>query len=308
MEKIIDLGKIIKRLKLIKDLILLEEFDDVLVHAQKLVDNLNDLSIKEIIDDINLKFYSDAVSKIEIFINKNQTLVIYVNPEIDVLKIEIKKLEIELSTTSDEIIEIEKLIHDFGIIHNRELGEIVRKILELRKNNLKKEQGQSNEKKKEYEEAKKDYDEYNKHYEEIKSEKQFFLTDEEKRLLKSKYRAATKLCHPDVVTDELKEYAEIIFRELQIAYEQNNLKKVIEILETLEKGGIFISKSEGINEKIKLKSEVMKLRNKLSTLKNELNLLKETDTYQTIIKIDNWDEYFINAKQKLSFELENLEN
>jgi hypothetical protein len=47
------------------------------------------------------------------------------DPEIEALKIEIKKRETDVSTASDEVVVVEKLIHDFGIRHNRELGEIV---------------------------------------------------------------------------------------------------------------------------------------------------------------------------------------
>ncbi len=240
-------------------------------------------------------------------INKAK-LILYEDLEIEALKIEIKKLEFEVSSKSDEIAEIEKLIHDFVLIHNKELGEIARRILELRKEKLEGEQGRSEAKKKEFEEAEKDYEQFNRKFEEINSEEHFNLTKEEKIELKNKYRKATKLCHPDVVTDELKEHAEMIFRELQKAYEQNNLQKVTEILEMLEKGEIFISKSEGISEKIKLKSELKKLRNKLNELKTELNELRESDTYQTLTKINDWEEYFKTTKQKLTTELKTLEN
>jgi hypothetical protein len=308
MEASINTGQIIKRLSLVKGLILLEEFEEAALHVKKLNGISEDMAIKEIIIDIDAKFYSDAVRKIEVIINKNQRLTLYEDPEIEALKIEIKKLEIDVSSTSDEVVEIEKLIHDFGIRHSRELGEIVSKILKLRKERLEYEQNESEGKKKEFDEAKKDYEEYSRQYEENKAEKQFELTEEEKAELKAKYRKATKLCHPDVVTDELKEYAETMFRELQEAYDKNDLKKVTEILNALEKGEIFIPKSEGINEKIKLKAEVIKLRKKLNELQNELKELKVTETYQTISKIVNWDEYFKETKQKLSKELISLEN
>ncbi len=124
MEQIIDFGKIIKRLALIKGLILLEDFDDMQSQLDKLKGITDDATINKIIKDIDSKFYSDAVREIETFINENQKLVIYEDPEIESLKIEIKKLEIEVTALSDEIADTEKLIHDFGIRHSRELGEI----------------------------------------------------------------------------------------------------------------------------------------------------------------------------------------
>ncbi len=307
MQMEINIGKVIKRLNLIKELILLEEFDELQSHLAKLDADENNDPIKEIIRDINSKFYSDVVRKIEIFINQNQKVILYQDSEVEALKIEIKKLEMEVSSASDEVTDTEKLIHDFSIRHSRELGEIVSKILNLRKTKLEHEQDGSNEKKKEYEEAKNDYESYSKQYEESKFNNQFELTEEEKQELKLKYRKATKLCHPDVVTDELKEHAEIVFRELQEAYEKNDLKKVREILEMLEKGDMFIPKSEGINEKVRLKAEVIKLRKKYNDLKAELSKLKESETYQTIASIMDWDEYFKETKQKLTKELKTLE-
>ncbi|MBI2270427.1 MAG: J domain-containing protein [Bacteroidetes bacterium] len=306
MEQKTDLGKLIKRLNLIKQLILLEEFDDIASHVEKLVD-VNEDAVKVIYTEIKATRYSDAVRKIEVYINQYQKLSLYEDPEIEALKIEIKRLEISVSTASDEVAEIEKLIHDFGVMHSQELGEIINRLLKYRKEKAYKEKDQSEEKKKEFEEAEKDYEQYSKEYEEAKNQKQFELTEEQKNELKIKYRKASKLCHPDVVTDELKEHAEVIFRELNEAYQKNDLKKVTEILEMLEKGEMFISKSEGINEKIKLKAELIKLRKKFENITVELNTLKQSETYQTIIKIDNWEEYFKQTKLALAQELKTFE-
>ena len=110
-----------------------------------------------------------------------------------------------------------------------------------------------------------------------------------------------------MVADELKENAEIVFRELQQAYEKNDLKKVREIYEMLMKGEMFIAKSDSITEKIKLKAELIKLRNKANELKAELTALTNSDTYQTIIKIEDWDVYFKETKEKLNEELKTIE-
>ncbi len=231
----------------------------------------------------------------------------YADPEAETLKVAIKNLELEINFVSDEIADVEKLIHDFGIRNSNELGDLIIKLLKVRKEKLEREQNGTETKKREFDEAKNEYEQYSKQHEENISEKQVKLTEEEKQELKTKYRKASKLCHPDVVTDEFKAQAEIVFKELQTAYEQNDLKKVIEILKKLEKGDMFIHKSEGINVITKLKSEMINLRNKLTGLKNNLNELKNSETYQTIIKIADWDEYFKLAKEKLIHELKTKE-
>lgn len=51
-----------------------------------------------------------------------------------------------------------------------------------------------------------------------------------------------------------------------------------------------------------------KQRLKVKELKEQLLAIKERDTYKTISSIDNWDEYFINAKLKLRLQLNDLED
>jgi curved DNA-binding protein CbpA len=172
-------------------------------------------------------------------------------------------------------------------------------ILKLRKLKFK-------EDKQKFDEAEKDYEQYNQQFEKEKEKKQFELTDEEKKELKTKFRKATFLCHPDKVNDEFKEAAQKIFIELRAAYEANDLKKVTEILNDLEKGNYFKTKSETIAEKDKLKVEVAKLKGKIRTLEEEIIAIKGSETFMKIIDINDWDEYFNRTKEKLQLELEEL--
>jgi len=232
----------------------------------------------------------------------NSNLTHFIETEISVLKLEIKELELEINTLDNEKAEIEKLIHEFEIKHTKELGEIILEILRLRKEKLEKEVKLNEKKQDEFYEAKRDYDDFQYTYETTKEEKIFDLTPEEKQKLKSKYRKASKLCHPDIVSDDLKEKAEQIFKDLKKAYEQNDLNKVNEILENLEKG-IFISKSDSINEKENLKNILNGLIIKRDNLIKIIDNIKNTNTYKIIIKIPNWDKYFSETKEQLEKEL-----
>lgn len=53
---------------------------------------------------------------------------------------------------------------------------------------------------------------------------------------------------------------------------------------------------------------MQKQRSKVKELKEQLQEIKESDTYKTISSIDNWDEYFASAKQKLTLQLDNLKD
>ena len=126
--------------------------------------------------------------------------------------------------------------------------------------------------------------------------------------LKQKYRKASKLCHPDVVSEDQKELANKIFAELNAAYERNDLQRVKEILENLEQGNFFVNKSDKVNENKLLKAEIEKLRLRIKELKLEVQEIKESETYETIIGIEDWDIYFNVTKEKLQELTKNIES
>jgi hypothetical protein len=295
-----NLSKIIKRLQLIKSLISLEEEDEVDTHVLKLEQLGVTPELETIITSLKEKAYSKAAIAIEQFINHHNNLSIFIDPEIDGLKLEARSLEAKLNKLSDEKADLEKLIHEFGVRHNKELGELILKILKHRKNKAK---GTSEEK-----EAEEDYNNYSQEFEVSKNEKIADLTEEELIDIRKKYRSASKLCHPDVVSEDQKELADKLFTELNKAYEQNDLKKVSEILENLKKGNFFVSKSDTITEKQLLKAEIEKLKIRVSELLQQIESIKKSDAYNTISSIKDWDVYFKEAKEKLENQAKELED
>ena len=336
---VIDYEKICIRLETLKNVILLEDKEDIEFQLGKLRKSLkisgnkgssysspafstsregaeginsdeaklkdedeNISSVLKIFKLVGKENYGEAVKLINEFVNKFRTLTVYVDSEIMALRLEIKALEIQISSLEDEKAEIEKLIHEFEIKYNNELGELIIKILRLRKEKLKEEAKEDETKKQEYEEAEEDYKNFNKNYKVTKDKKIIELTDEQKKELKTNYRKASKLCHPDVVADEFKVQAEQVFKDLKDAYDSNDLGKVNEILNNLEKG-IFTEKSEKISEKNKLNAMAMSLRQKRDEIEVQLNSLKTSETYKTVSELTDWNEYFKGIKEKLESEL-----
>ena len=296
----INLSKIIKRLELIKSLISLEEENEIDAHVFKLEQLGIATELEAIITFLKEKSYSKAAIAIEQFINQHNNVSIFIDPEIDGLKLEAKSLEAKLNKLSDEKADLEKLIHEFGVKHNKELGELILKILKYRKTKAK---GTSEEK-----EAEEDYKNYSQEFEVSKNEKIADLTEEELLEIKKKYRKASKLCHPDVVSEDQKELADKLFRELNKAYEQNDLKTVTEILENLKKGNFFVSKSDTITEKQLMTAEIEKLKIKVSELLQQIELIKKSDAYKTISSIKDWDTYFKETKEKFENQAKELED
>lgn len=292
--------KIIKRLELIKSLIALEEESEINAHIVKLEQLALTLELKSIVSLLQDKAYSKAVTAITTFINKHNQVSFYTDPVLEGLKLEAKVLEAEVNQLSDEKAELEKLIHEFGVRHNNELGELILKILQFKKSKAK---GTTKEA-----EAENDYNDYSKEYGITKDEKISELTVDEQKELKHKYRKASKLCHPDVVSEEQKELADKLFAELNAAYNQNDLQKVSEILENLERGEFFVNKSDAITEKHLLKTEIEKLRLHIKELKEQVLIIKESEAFTTISSIKDWETYFNEAKQKLAEQLIELKS
>lgn len=224
---------------------------------------------------------------------------IFNDPDIRQLRSEIMELEEQFYELTDAKSECEKLLSDFHHRHTIELGNLILEILKLRKLKFKSD-------KIKFEDAESDERQYKEQVELEKKKHQYDLSDEEKIELKKKFRRATFLCHPDKVNEAFKDTAQKIFIELKLAYETNDLKKVSEILSELEKGNYFKAKLEAIKEKDKLIIEILKLKNQIEKLQLEISEIKTSETYKTIIAINDYDKYFREAKQKLTKELEEL--
>jgi len=298
-EVIFPINKIIKRLEILKNHIILEDLEELKKQTIKLSEYDFNTDLLEIINDIQKEEFASAITKIQNFINQNQLLAIWDDPEIAALRFEVKILENQLNGFENEKVELEKLLSDFHHRHSIELGDIILEILKLRKLKYK-------EDKEKHEEAEEDYRQYNEQFNEEKEKIKYELTEEEKLELKKTFRKASFMCHPDKIGDEYKDAAEKIFVDLKDAYDANDLNKVSEILNNLEKGNFFKAMSDTISEKEKLIAASAKLRMQIKTLESEIITIRQSETYQIIINIEDWDAYFKKTRELLEQELQEL--
>ncbi len=298
-EVVFPLNNIIKRLEILQNYIHLEDVEALKAEIIKLKHYNFNTDIEEIIAQLEIQEYAKAILKIQSFIAKNQQLSIWSDPEIAALKLEIKNLENKLNGFDNEKTELEKLLSEFQHRHTRELGELILGILKLRKLKYKEDKAK-------YDEAESDERQYQEQVEIENDKTMFELTEEEKLALKKTFRKATVLCHPDKVSDEFKDAAQTVFIELKTAYDANDLKKVAEILEDLERGNYFKPRSETVSEKALLMSAIAKLRIQIKKLETEIIAIKQDDTFKTVSSITNWNEYFSKTKEILTQEFESL--
>jgi len=301
-EIIFPLNKIIKRLEILNNYILLEDIEELIKETSKLKEYDFNADLLEIIDAVRKDEFASAIIKIQNFISKNLQLTIWTDPEIAALKLEIKNLENQLNGYDNEKIELEKLLSEFQHCHSIELGHIILDILKLRKLKFKAD-------KTKFKEAENDERQYREHVNTEREKEIFELTDEQKLELRKKFRKATVLCHPDKFANEpleIQKQAEVIFKELNEANAKNDFKRVFEILANLEKGILSTVKGDKLTDKDKLRATANRLRVKVKILESEIITIKKSETFNTIINITDWVNYFKGIKEKLLEEFEEL--
>jgi len=251
-------------------------------------------------DDIKANKHEKKISDSQ---SENNVFSVSVTEECsELIKNMIHEMENRILELENEKSEIEKKIFEFNRRHTSELGHLILIYLQKRLKHLENIANAFDE----YVNTKQQFEDYKNSSESALKRECFFLSEEEKVELKSCFRKASKLTHPDVVPDEHKKEAEKIFIELKDAYDRNDLNQVKNILSDLEKG-LFLSGDKDINEREYLLSLFENLRFKVRKMENEINDLKNDKTYLLILSIKDWDDYFSSIKKKLEEELSALE-
>jgi hypothetical protein len=303
-EKKLPLSKILKRLEIIKNYIILEELEDLDGEIRKIIPFDIDHKISEIIHEIKQQNFGSAIKKIETFITLSQSMVTWIDYELEGIKIELKILENELAALEGEKMSIEKLLADFIHQYTRELGDVVLEILYIKSLLVEDDEV-------EYEKAKQEEEDYRQQVDEEEKKVKFELTEEEKGELKKMYRKGVFKCHPDLFQNEGQEVIDMvteIYKSLDEAYDKQDINEVKRIMDMLENNSFMNFKKKESNDKIKLASKKEFLRNKITKLKVDLNNLKESEKYIEIIQIEDFNQYFKNLRQQLKDHLSSLRN
>jgi hypothetical protein len=254
----------------------------------------------------NQKLYAELSNAIQNVLQKTHQI----TPSdviIQGLKTQISILETRLSVAQYKKTEILKEIDKFRIRHNSDLGLLIGKILKLQMEIFYLLQNDDEVHRANYEEAKKDYTSYQYQRRGLKKFQPLQMLDENQReRMKKMYREATKLCHPDIVIDDLRAEAQKVFIELHHAYMINDIQKVEEIYKLLTRSKMFNKLRTSNEERELLEARAARLQADLKILQSEIAELEESKVYRTLINIRDWDEYFEQMKIKLSAEYQSL--
>ncbi|MEA2049766.1 MAG: hypothetical protein U9O56_03465 [Campylobacterota bacterium] len=313
--------EIIKRLNIIKQLIEIDDSETIDFQIEKLLklDLYNHLD--EIIINLNELNYDDAIESINNYLNQEITEEKYTLAELN-LKKELKDLEKILQELSQQKLEYENDINEFHIAYNLELGDLLEEILELEEQKSQKELKEARELYKKDNTTSDDFDKAQDDYNTAKEERENFssehddikeackntpdLNNNDKKLLKQLYRKACKLCHPDIVTGELKDKATEIMKTLNEANSNKDIEGVKKILENLENGTILDITSDKIDDPELLEKQIATYREKTGSIQVEIDEIKEDETFILIQEIEDFDKYFIQMKKELQEVIERL--
>lgn len=302
-QKQIDNNRIVKRLNVVKNLILLEDDEFLGSQMAKLKAESEITIVTEIAAAIKQRHFSDAVDLIETFITKNSRVTVYENPKIAALRLEIKDLENRILGIDNTIAEKEKILRDYTLQFNEYLGALIEEIYRLKKDyayrNRYKQESQYSES--EYQQAKQEYEEYTQQREQLSAEETHELTETEQKQLKKLYKQTALHCHPDRATKNREQQAEATFKVLQDAFQRQDLNAVQEIYNNV-KNGIFTKVDTTDSTLEQLQQQVTTLRQKLRRKTEQLQTIDTNDSYQTAINTADWTAYFETLKTDLTDE------
>ncbi len=302
-EEALDISKAFKYFKLIKAFVDLGETSNIQPYIYELK------VIKELSPITNLLLagkYDLAFMEIEKFEKSYSQLVDVSAIEKAQILSQIKLLSYQIETLEIEKTEIEAQIEQFNHRYIIELNPLISKILALKKKiyeKLKKHGIEDDT----FEKIEEEFNQKNKEYQEEIKINIPELNHQDTEDIKKMHREAVKLCHPDSPSCIYKDKVESakVFGELTNAVKANDIEKVRYIWNELKLGNP-VSDIDQHNELEHLRVKLETLKAKYNYLFNELSIIQSSETYQTILKIDDWTEYFENQKSLLKQEHENL--
>lgn len=303
-----------RRLEMIRNLVLLGEQDDVATHLRKLRPVAEELQLGQIIAALDNGEYKAAIEHIDSYLRKATALVVSGFADIPRLRFQLEVLELRLESLSTERANLERRLITFNRRHDDALGDVIQRILKARtelarllaedlKNDKEREEAEAA-----VRDAEETYKDYSRQHEELQRAEPLPKLDENAEWeLKSLYRKACSLCHPDKVTENMKEAAHSVFVELQDAYKRNDLPRLREIHEALAASGLPGIRSTTLNEIEALKAAIAELEYAIARQIAELKALQESDGIRMVDVAGateaDWQSFLEHQRETLETEL-----
>ena len=310
---IVDAEAARRRLEMIRNLILLGEQNDVATHVHRLRAVAETLQVTRIIAALDRGEYRVALEEIDAYLRKATALVVAGYADIARLRFVLESLELRLESLSDEKADLERRLITFNRRHDEALGDLIERILKARAElaRLAAERNVAEEAEAAAQDAEEAYQNYSKQHAELqRADPLPKLDDEGERELKSLYRRACSLCHPDKVPEEQKHSAHLVFVKVQEAYKRNDLAGLRSIHDALVAGGVPGTRSTTLTELESLKAAIAELEYAIDMLVIQLKTLQDGDAIRLTQAAGpnerDWELYFSQQRKLLEAELARL--
>jgi hypothetical protein len=191
-ESVLDTAQVRRRLEIIRNLLLLNEWETLAGQLAKLRPFAATLELGRLFAALDQRDRDKANDWITSYLQRATALTIAADHEIPLLRLKLSGLEHQITALATEKAEIERLIHAFSVRSSHEIGDLITRYLELRAERLRERIDDSPEKAEteaEAERARTDYEQYRAANEEARQiPKPPKLTDAETQQIKRLYR------------------------------------------------------------------------------------------------------------------------
>ncbi|WP_262383908.1 phospholipase D-like domain-containing protein [Hymenobacter lutimineralis] len=274
-------GRVLKRLGVIKTLLALHETEDLPKHIGRLeAEGVADSRLAALLAALQNQRYAEAMQQLEAFVAAYAQVRVWEDPLLPALQLEIRLLEAELLALEAERSELSRVLLNFELWQQRELGELLQEVLGLRRDVARFHRQESSYSESEYQEAKRRYEQQAQDREtaEKVAEQTFALDELGRASLKKLYRDAAQLCHPDRVAAQFQEAATALFQEVQNAYQRQDLASLQALLVNLRRG-VFTAATTALTSVQVLRERRDAMAAKHAELLQELAELRASEAY-----------------------------
>ncbi|KAB2484930.1 DNA repair protein, partial [Enterobacter hormaechei] len=159
-------------------------------------------------------------------------------------------------------------------------------------------------------EANEEYKKYREqhHDAEVRLRKGKDLSEEDRNELKRLWRQASKLCHPDLVADDLKEEANRMMVQLNQAKQRGDVKAIRSLVARLQQGFEPMMASDRLNDLERIRKKMAQVREQIDTLVNELAELEKEESWLLVSSLSNMEAYFAQQEKALKEVCASLEH
>ncbi|HFZ1709125.1 TPA: DNA repair protein [Citrobacter sedlakii] len=133
------------------------------------------------------------------------------------------------------------------------------------------------------------------------------LSADERNELKRLWRQASRLCHPDVVADDLKEKAHQMMVKLNLARQNADLAAIRSLLSQLQSGLEPMMASDRLNNLEHLQKKIRQLRSQIEALLKEIAELEAENAWRLATSVQDKEAYFAEQERALAALRDTLE-